>query len=123
MHRVYLGDNMQTLLAIKEASKIFEKQHKKRPKPRDFMVLSLGTGKPEGDFIVHQGSIFDWFVFSFFQKGKLSLVDLLMDASSDMVELYTAYVLDAHRDSNPNYLRIQVLFMSQVYGYYLLVLT
>lgn len=97
--------NNPTLLAIREASKIFQKENKRRPVASDYLVLSLGTGKEGGEFNVHRGGVFDWFAFAIFKRRNL--IDLLMDASSDMVEIYTAFVLDAHNDSNPNYLRIQ----------------
>ncbi|GMN52260.1 hypothetical protein TIFTF001_021408 [Ficus carica] len=107
-----LAANNPTLLAIREATKILEKEITTSnsytgPDNYDkFLVLSLGTGSAEKQLgqNIGQGGLLSW-VFD--QKSGLNpLFDIMFRASDDMLSIYTSLLLGNHNTPR-NYLRIQ----------------
>lgn len=103
--------NNPTLLAIREAKQIFEKDTKEDLS--NYLILSLGTGARKNYGLeLGFGSFFDWFKVSPSENDAPPLVNLLLRASSDMVDLYTSMVLGA-RNARHNFLRIQEYDLEQ----------
>lgn len=95
--------NNPTLVAIREAKQIFEKDTKEDLS--NYLILSLGTGARKNYGLkLGFGSFVDWFKPS--TKDAPPLVNLLLRASGDMVDLYTSMVLGA-RNARHNFLRIE----------------
>ena len=110
---------IQTLLGIREAAKILEKENASyysQPDYSNFLVLSLGTGssKKQQGHQIGRGGLLDW-LFSF-EKGLSPLFDVMSRASDDMVDIYTSLILGNY-NSHYNYLRIQVLVYTLKYKY------
>lgn len=104
-----LAANNPTLLAIREATKILEKEspsNYNQPDYSNFLVLSLGTGSSEQQrgHKIGLGGMLDW-MFSF-EKGLSPLFDVMFRASDSMVHIYTSFILGNY-NARHNYLRIQ----------------
>ncbi|EXB55986.1 Patatin group A-3 [Morus notabilis] len=104
-----LAANNPTLLAIREATRILEKENPRNYSQFDysnFLVLSLGTGSLEKrrGHKIGMGGMLDW-LFSF-EKGLSPLFDVMFRASDDMVDIYTSFILGNY-NARHNYLRIQ----------------
>ncbi|KAF8394708.1 hypothetical protein HHK36_020925 [Tetracentron sinense] len=103
--------NNPTLLAIREATKMYGKQdttHNRLQDDSRYLVLSLGTGSSKQDGYevkkdqCHWG-LYDWFVSD---KEKQPLLDVFFTAMDDMVEIYMSMIFQ-DGDRRSNYLRIQ----------------
>ncbi|KAI8023774.1 Patatin-like protein 4 [Camellia lanceoleosa] len=103
--------NNPTMLAIREASKVFGGTGDYS----NYLILSLGTGKEKlsGGRTIITGGIFDWFWFLDFEpitftlkKKTPPLVDVLFRVSQDVADIVTSYTL-GERNLRRNYLRIQ----------------
>ncbi|XP_024020043.1 patatin-like protein 3 [Morus notabilis] len=105
-----IAANNPTLLAIREATKILEKENGRnysaQPDDNNFLVLSLGTGSAEkrSGHNIGLGGLLDW-SFSF-EKGLSPLFDVMFRAADDMIDIYTSLILGNH-NARHNYLRIQ----------------
>ncbi|KAJ7973102.1 Patatin [Quillaja saponaria] len=102
-----LAANNPTLVAIREAAKMIENHSNTNsilPENCKFLVLSLGTGSAKlfGHEVGYGGTL-DWFNL---EKGLPPLIDILMRASDDMVDMYTSLILGKY-NSKHNFLRIQ----------------
>ncbi len=73
----------------------------------DLLVLSLGTGQQPAGYdakeISKWGAV-DWLS----RKGDSPLVDMVFNASADMVDYNLAIMFQAQNNASNNYLRIQV---------------
>lgn len=75
----------------------------------DLLVLSLGTGQIVHGYDTAQVSswgVFDWML----NNGEAPLVDMVFNASADMVDYNLSIIFDSQNSPN-NYLRIQVSFL------------
>ncbi|CAL5399200.1 unnamed protein product [Camellia sinensis] len=100
--------NNPTMLAIREASKLF-------PEAGDYsnyLILSLGTGKEKlsGDRTILTGGIVDWLIgLEAIVALKIKtppLVDVFFRVSEDVADIMTSHTL-GERNLRRNYLRIQ----------------
>jgi hypothetical protein len=74
-------------------------------------VLSLGTGQQIQSYDTNEVAkwgVFKWMAY----KGDAPLVDMVFNASADMVD-YNLSIIFASQKSSRNYLRIQVTFLLQ----------
>ncbi|KAI4356302.1 hypothetical protein L6164_000334 [Bauhinia variegata] len=94
--------NNPTLVAICEAARMTENDFTiNRPNKSKFLVLSLGTGSPKRNSCpIEFGGMVEWMNPIY---GAPLFIEVLMKASDDMVDNYTASVLG----SRDNFLRIQ----------------
>ncbi|GMI82623.1 PHOSPHOLIPASE A 2A, PATATIN-LIKE PROTEIN 2, phospholipase A 2A [Hibiscus trionum] len=110
--------NNPTLVAINEVSKeILRGNPDFFPiKPTDyarFLVVSLGTGSPKCEEKYNASLAAKWGVLGWLtSEHSTPLVDIFMDASSDMVDFHIATVFQALQ-SEKSYLRIQDDTLSQ----------
>ncbi len=77
----------------------------------DLLVLSLGTGQQIQSYDTNEVAkwgVFKWMAY----KGDAPLVDMVFNASADMVD-YNLSIIFASEKSSRNYLRIQVTISSQ----------
>ena len=73
-----------------------------------FLVVSLGTGSPKSEAKYHATLAAKWGLLGWLtSEHSTPLVDIFMQASSDMVDFHTATVFQALQSEN-SYLRIQV---------------
>jgi hypothetical protein len=75
-------------------------------------VLSLGTGQQIQSYDTNEVAkwgIFKWMAY----KGDAPLVDMVFNASADMVD-YNLSIIFASGKSSCNYLRIQVTFLCKL---------
>ncbi|XP_022768806.1 patatin-like protein 2 [Durio zibethinus] len=104
--------NNPTLVAINEVSKeILRGNPEFFPiKPNDyarFLVVSLGTGSPKAEEKYHATNAAKWGILGWLtSEHSTPLVDIFMQASSDMVDFHIATVFQALQ-SEKSYLRIQ----------------
>ncbi len=78
----------------------------------DLLVLSLGTGQQIQSYDtkeVAKWGVFKWMAY----KGDAPLVDMVFNASADMVD-YNLSIIFASQKSSRNYLRIQVTFLCKL---------
>ncbi len=74
-------------------------------------MLSLGTGQQIQSYDTNEVAkwgVFKWMAY----KGDAPLVDMVFNASADMVD-YNLSIIFASQKSSRNYLRIQVTFLLQ----------
>ncbi|KAL7237757.1 hypothetical protein ACSBR2_003957 [Camellia fascicularis] len=106
--------NNPTMLAIREASKVFGGTGDYS----NYLILSLGTGKEKlsGGRTIISGGIFDWFLgleaIVTLKMKTPPLVDVLFRVSEDVADIMTSYTL-GERNLRRNYLRIQDYEMKQ----------
>ena len=104
---------MQTLVAISEVTKeITEGSPDFFPiKPMDygrFLVISLGTGSSKAEERYSAREAAKWGIVGWLTSGgSTPLVNVVTQASADMVDLHLSVVFQALH-SEKNYLRIQV---------------
>ncbi|TYH17733.1 hypothetical protein ES288_A05G214200v1 [Gossypium darwinii] len=110
--------NNPTLVAMNEVTKeILRGNPEFFPiKPTDyarFLVVSLGTGSPKSEGKYHANMTAKWGVLGWLtSEHSTPLVDIFMQASSDMVDFHIATVFQALQSEN-SYLRIQDDTLSQ----------
>lgn len=107
-----LAANNPTLVAISEVTKVITRGSPDffPIQPTDygrFLVISLGTGSPMAQEKYEADEAAKWGVLGWLAKsGSTPLVDVFMQASSDMVDFHIAVACQALH-SEENYLRIQ----------------
>ncbi|MBA0565902.1 hypothetical protein Golob_010757 [Gossypium lobatum] len=110
--------NNPTLVAMNEVTKeIIRGNPEFFPiKPTDyarFLVVSLGTGSPKSEGKYHANMAAKWGLLGWLtSEHSTPLVDIFMQASSDMVDFHIATVFQALQSEN-SYLRIQDDTLSQ----------
>ncbi|XP_019156572.1 PREDICTED: patatin-like protein 2 isoform X2 [Ipomoea nil] len=106
--------NNPTLVAISQVTKqIFDNNPDLFPiKPMDlsrFLVISIGTGTAGNEYKYNSKEAAKWGILSWLlHKSSTPLIEVFMEASSDMVDLHNSAVFQALGDCENSYLRIQV---------------
>ncbi|XP_031125652.1 patatin-like protein 2 [Ipomoea triloba] len=105
--------NNPTLVAISQVTKqIFDNNPDFFPiKPMDFsrfLVISIGTGAAGNEYKYNSKKAAKWGVLSWLlYKSSTPLIEVFIEASSDMVDLHNSVVFQALGDCDNCYLRIQ----------------
>lgn len=106
--------NLQTLMAIthvwKEMSMgIFEVKDVQPMDSSRMLVLSLGTGVAKHEEKYNANDAGNWGLLGWvFNNGGSPLIDIISDASSDVVDIHVSTIFQSLRNEQ-NYLRIQVI--------------
>ncbi|GLJ32829.1 hypothetical protein SUGI_0661190 [Cryptomeria japonica] len=115
-----IAANNPTLLAINQIKKMRLKENPgfKNTRPQDYgeiLVLSLGTGQEDSQSINYNAKeAAQWGGLGWIQnKGRAPIIDVFMNASADMVDIYMANMFQSGFHKG-NYLRIQEANLSGV---------